>query len=77
MTRASALASGKGRVIQGRWVDVNKGDSTTPDYLSSYVGKEFNRGQAASADFYAATPPLEALKLLISDVVTDSRRTST
>ena len=74
VTRASALASGKGRIIQGRWIDVNKGDSSVPDYRSRYVGKEFNRGQAATADLYAATPPLEALKILISSAASDTTR---
>ena len=74
VTRAQALASGKGKVIQGRWIDVSKASSETPDYRSRYVGKEFNKGQAATADLYAATPPLEALKLLISSAASDSTR---
>ena len=74
VTRDQALASGKGKVIQGRWIDVNKGSSETPDYRSRYVGKEFNRGQAASSDLYAATPPLEALKLLVSTCATEQGR---
>ena len=63
-TREEATRSGKGKIIKGRWIDVNKGDSKSPDYRSRYVGKEFNTGVDAS--LYAATPPLEALKLLIS-----------
>ena len=74
LTRAQTLASGKGKVIQGRWIDVNKGSSETPDYRSRYVGKEFNRGQAASSDLYAATPPLEALKLPVSTCSTEQGR---
>ena len=55
-----------GKVIQGRWIDVNKGSSEIPEYRSRYVGKEFNRGHAATSDLYAATPNFEALKLLVS-----------
>ena len=71
VTLAQALASGKGKVVQGRWIDVTKGRSETPDYRSRYVGKEFNRGQAATSDLYAATPPHEALKLLVSTGATE------
>ena len=68
------MASGKGKVIQGRWIDVNKGSSEVPDYRSRYVGKAFNRGQAATPDLYAATLPLEALKLLVSTCATEQGR---
>ena len=53
-----------GKVIRGRWVDTNKGDSTAPDYRARFVGKEFNTG--IDPTLYAATPPLEALKLIMS-----------
>ena len=58
--------SGK-KPIQTRWVDVNKGDSQSPDIRSRLVAKDF----AARRDdsFFAATPPLEALRLLLSDMV--------
>ena len=49
----------------------NKGSCEIPDYRSRYVGKEFNRGHAATSDLYAATPPLEALKLLVSSCATE------
>ena len=62
--RDDAYKSGKGKVIKGRWIDTNKGDSSKPDYRSRFVGKEFNTG--VDAALYAATPPLEALKLLVS-----------
>ena len=61
--RAQAQKSGKGKIIKGRWLDVNKGDSEQPDYRSRFVGKEFNTG-APDASLFAATPPLEALKIL-------------
>ena len=63
VTKAESIKTGKGKVIKGRWIDTNKGDTESPDYRSRFVGKEFNTG--VDATLYAATPPLEALKLLI------------
>ena len=47
-----------------RWIDINKGDAKSPDYRSRLVAKEIKRDNRD--DLFAATPPLEALKLLIS-----------
>jgi hypothetical protein len=58
--------SGK-QPLGGRWVDVNKGDHDRPDVRSRYVAKDFAGGQK-SDEFFAATPPLEALRLLLSHV---------
>ena len=57
-----------GKVIGVRWVDVNKGDAAAPDYRSRLVGQEFatHRDDA----LYAATPPLEALRMILSHVAT-------
>ena len=70
--REEAARSGRGKVIKGRWIDVNKGDSQNPDYRSRFVGKEFNTGTDSS--LFAATPPLEALKILISTAASDTTR---
>ena len=51
------------KMIRGRWIDTNKGDSAVPDYRSRLVGKEFNVG--VDPELFAATPPVEALKLLL------------
>ena len=53
-----------GKIIKGRWIDTNKGDKARPDYRSRFVGKEYNN--CVDASLYAATPPLEALKLMIA-----------
>ncbi len=55
-----------------RWIDVNKGDEASPNYRSRLVAKEFKSagGVAEDDDLFAGTPPLEALKLLISDAAT-------
>ena len=50
--------------IAVRWVDVNKGDSQSPKYRSRLVAKEFNTG--VNPDLYAATPPSECLRLMLS-----------
>ena len=54
--------------MKGRWIDVNKGDSTNWKYRSRHVVKEFNYGDEDG--LYASTPPLEALRLIISDAAT-------
>ena len=58
--------------IKTRWVDVDKGDRDRPDIRSRLVAKEiaFRR----SDDFFAATPPLEALRALLSAVASSSLR---
>ena len=65
--RRQAIANGW-KIIKTRWIDVNKGDEKNPQYRSRFVGKEFNDGEDAA--MFAATPPLEALKVLISEAST-------
>ena len=50
--------------LGSRWVDVNKGDKLHPDVRIRLVAQEiaFRRND----DSYAATPPLEALRMLLS-----------
>ena len=69
VSRAELERNRKGKLIKGRWIDVNKGDSLKPDIRSRYVGKEFATGVDAS--LYAGTPPLEALKLIIGEAAND------
>ena len=49
--------------IATRWIDVNKQDTINPLYRSRLVGKEFNTYNDLS--LYAATPPIEALRLIL------------
>ena len=42
------------KVIQTRWIDINKGDDDKPVYRSRSVGKEFNNGEM---DGIFAGPP--------------------
>jgi hypothetical protein len=62
------------RPLQSRWVDVKKkGDLKRPVVRSRFVAKEF--ADKRSDEFFAATPPLEALRMLLSHAAT-GRRTS-
>ena len=56
------------RIIKTRWIDINKGDDRNPNYRSRLVGKEFNDGEVVA--LFAATPPLEALRVLVSEAAT-------
>ena len=47
-----------------RWLDINKGDEVNKEYRSRLVGQEFKRDKRE--DLFAATPPLEAKKALMS-----------
>ena len=58
------------KIVSTRWIDINKGDKWNPNYRSRFVAKEYNNGRDGEGNWFAATPPLEALKLLISDAAT-------
>ena len=51
-----------------RWVIVNKGDETNTDCSARLVAKELRIDE--SLGLFAATPPLEAKKLLFSKAAT-------
>ena len=59
--------TGKGP-LGGRWVDVNKGDTQRPNVRCRYVAKDI--AFKKSDDFFAAMPPLEVLRMLISQAAT-------
>ena len=48
--------------IGTRWVGVNEGDDRNPDYRTRLVAQEINNYKRE--DLFAATPPLQAKKLL-------------
>ena len=60
-----------GKIIGTKWVVVNKGDSSNPDIRARLVGKEFRT--TSDDSLYAATPPLEALRVVISHAATESK----
>ena len=47
-----------------KWVDANKGDKEKPEYRCRLVAKEIKKDKRE--DLLAATPPLEAKKMLFS-----------
>ncbi len=55
--------------IQTRWIDINKGDKKNPEFRYRFVAKDFN--QSKRMDLLAATPLIEALKLLMSFMMTE------
>ena len=57
-----------GKIIGTRWADTNEGDSESPNSRSRLVGRELNVGRDDS--LYAATPPLEALRVVLSHAAT-------
>jgi hypothetical protein len=56
--------------IGTRWIDINKGDEANPDYRSRWVAQEINRGKVA--EYFASTPPLEALRMLMSHMASNT-----
>ena len=65
--RAEMIRRG-GKIIKTRWIDVNKGDAAKPNYRSRLVGKEYKT--YVDDSLYASTPPLEALRLILSRAAT-------
>ena len=68
-TMAEAQAAGC-KPIPTRWLDTNKGDEANPNIRSRLVAQETRRRSTIAEDdmasVFAATPPLEALKLLFA-----------
>ena len=60
-----------GKIITVRWVDTNKGDEENPEIRCRLVGQEYARKKDDS--LYAATPPLEALRVVLSWAATISK----
>ena len=56
-------------------MDVNKGNSIHPKYRSRLVAKEFNTG--VNHNLYAATPPSECLRLMLSMIASSRSKDTT
>ena len=54
------------KAISVRWVDVNKGDNIKPRYRSRLVARQLKAQDRSGASFFAPTPPLEALRTVLS-----------
>ncbi len=50
-----------------KWVDINKGNESSPEYRSRLVAQEINTEKRE--DLFAATPQLDAFKLILSIAV--------
>ena len=64
----SEQAETKENIICTKLIDMSKGDFDNPKIRSRLVGKEFRTGPDDS--LYASTPPLEALRVLLSRAAT-------
>ena len=73
MGRGSCVGVLEADPIGTQWVDVNKGVVRNPEVRCGLVAQEVNTYKEDA--FFAATPPLEALRLVLSHVATgtDSR----
>ena len=62
--------NGKAPIIV-RWMDVNEGDSTNPNYRWRLVAREINTHKRD--DLFVGTPPLEASKTILSMTASGNR----
>jgi len=61
------------RPISTKWLDVNKGDKSQPNYRSRLVGRELNLYKRD--DLFAGTPPLESLRFVVSRCASNKQTT--
>ena len=52
------------KIINTKWLDVNKGDAENLNIRARLVGCEF--ATEKRDDLFAATPPLESLRMILS-----------
>jgi hypothetical protein len=57
--------------ISVRWVDVNKQDDFNPTYRSRLVARQMKALDKSGACYFAPTPPIEALRTVLSLAVTE------
>ena len=69
-----AMNDPDGKLVGCRWVNCNKGDLSDPDVKCWLVAREVNHGDGPTDAFYAATPPLEAKRLLFSQWAEERKR---
>lgn len=64
----SCVEEENGKLVHVKWIDTNKGDASRPNYRSRLVGRDFNEYKDDA--LYASTPPLEAMRVILSDAAT-------
>ena len=57
--------------VTTKWIDINKGDQTKPKYRSRNVAREI--ACSKQDGLFAATPPLEVMKLLLSTLTSSNK----
>ena len=67
-----ALQNADAKIVGSRWVICNKNDQSDPDVRARLVAQEIS--SHADTSFFAATPPLEAKRMLLSQFSTERRR---
>jgi len=60
-------------MISIKWCDLNKGDEQRPAYRSRLVGRELKKWDPFMSGTFAATPPTESLRFMLSDFMTRRR----
>lgn len=65
---AECVERENGKLIDTKWIDINKGGSAHPNHGSRLVGMEFN--QYKNDTLYASTPPLEGTIVILSEAAT-------
>ena len=60
--------------VRSRWVTSNKGDHNNPDLRARLVACELNKGGERVDSFFAITPPLEAKRILFSQLAQELER---
>ena len=63
--RSDVIAAGH-QLIKVWWIDTSKGDDIHPNMRSRLVAKDFNFLDKDRSELFAATPPLEVLKSIMS-----------
>ena len=74
VTMDEAMNDPSGKIVGCRWVNCNKGDASEPDVRCRLVAQEVNHGDGPTEAFYAATPPLEAKRMLFSQWASERTR---
>ena len=60
------------KVITTKWRDINKGDQRNPNYRARLVGRKIKTD--SRLDLFAATPPLESLRVICSTCASNQDR---
>ena len=73
--RSSAEADPEGNIVGVRWVKVNKGSKEVPKVRCRLVAQEFAGGEVRD-DLFAGTPPLAAMRYVLSETASRGERIS-